>query len=168
MHFSSALSFLLAGSIGAIPIVSESLLETSAAIQAQADYLERLSKRQTTPLNNFLSLVASLFPFSIAIADIDDAIATAEQALASALGIDTTENGLAGVGDGNGCADITIIFARGTTEAGNVGALVGPPFFDAVKKALGPDVSLAIQGVDYPASVPGFLAGGERNDSQQM
>ncbi len=58
------------------------------------------------------------------------------------------------------CQRVTVIFARGTAELGNVGALVGPPFFNALEVILGaPDV--AIQGVDYEADIAGYLAGGD-------
>lgn len=64
------------------------------------------------------------------------------------------------------CAGMTILFARGTTEPGNVGLLAGPPFFDQVKAMTGGDV--AVQGIDYPADIPGFLAGGDKNGSALM
>ena len=73
----------------------------------------------------------------------------------------STQNGLDG-----GCKGTTVIFARGTTEAGNVGAIAGPPFFQALSQRLNGD--LAVQGVDYPADVPGFLAGGDRQGSRTM
>ncbi|KAJ2984047.1 hypothetical protein NQ176_g241 [Zarea fungicola] len=54
------------------------------------------------------------------------------------------------------CADVTLIFARGTCDPGNVGVLVGPPFFQAVSGAIG-SKSLHVQGDAYPASVDGYL-----------
>ncbi|KAI9329016.1 cutinase [Zopfochytrium polystomum] len=62
---------------------------------------------------------------------------------------------------------MTVVFARGTLEPGNVGALVGPPFFQAIEAAAGPG-KMVVQGVDYPADVPGFLAGGDPNGSAKM
>ncbi len=62
---------------------------------------------------------------------------------------------------------MTVIFARGTTEQGNVGTLSGPPFFDALSKVIGVK-NLAVQGVVYPADIPGFLAGGDANGSKNM
>jgi hypothetical protein len=55
-----------------------------------------------------------------------------------------------------------IQYARGTTQAGNVGApdVEGPTFFNALASAVGGESRLAIQGVTYPANVFGFLAGG--------
>ena len=58
------------------------------------------------------------------------------------------------------CAPVTVIFARGTLELGNVGLLAGPPFFDALDSALG-ESNLVFQGVDYAASVIGYLEGGD-------
>ena len=54
-----------------------------------------------------------------------------------------TENQLL---DGTPCRAITILFARGTTESGNVGTLAGPPFFQAVSNAVGAG-NVAVQGV---------------------
>ena len=62
---------------------------------------------------------------------------------------------------------VTVIFARGTTEPGNVGVLVGPPFFDALGAIVGSG-NLVVQGVDYPASVEGFLEGGDSGGAQTM
>ena len=58
------------------------------------------------------------------------------------------------------CAAVTVVFARGTTEPGNVGTVVGPPLFSALDQTLGAG-NVAAQGVDYPADVAGFLAGGD-------
>lgn len=56
------------------------------------------------------------------------------------------------------CRPVTVIFARGTIESGNVGALVGPPFFNALGLAIG-DENVGVQGVEYPATVLGYLEG---------
>ncbi|KAF1914102.1 cutinase-domain-containing protein [Ampelomyces quisqualis] len=65
--------------------------------------------------------------------------------------------------DGTACRDVTVIYARGTTGDGNVGEpnSEGPTFFNALASRLGGASRLAIQGVNYPASVIGFLAGGD-------
>lgn len=73
-----------------------------------------------------------------------------------------TENGLSGP-----CKAYTVIFARGTTETGNVGAIAGPPFFQALASRVGSG-NLAVQGVNYPADIAGFLAGGDPAGSQTM
>lgn len=65
------------------------------------------------------------------------------------------------------CKPVTLLFARGTTEDGNMGSLVGPLFAQALGKAVGPD-NLAVQGVDYSASIQGFLGGGDADGSKTM
>lgn len=44
-------------------------------------------------------------------------------------------------------------------ELGNVGSLTGPPFFEAVADRIGAS-NLAVQGVEYDASIAGFLVRG--------
>ncbi|KNG45825.1 carbohydrate esterase family protein [Stemphylium lycopersici] len=62
-----------------------------------------------------------------------------------------SENGIV---DKNCCTDMTIVFARGTGEMGNVGSVSGPPMFKAIRDQLGDD-RVTVQGVDYPASAAG-------------
>lgn len=65
------------------------------------------------------------------------------------------------------CAPITVIFARGTIELGNVGSFAGPPFFNALDLALGAE-NVAVQGVDYPANIEGYLEGGDRAGASRL
>ncbi|KAH9484512.1 Cutinase [Psilocybe cubensis] len=65
------------------------------------------------------------------------------------------------------CADVTVIFARGTGETPPIGTIVGPPFEGALQAALG-SRSLSFQGVNYPANVAGFLEGGDPNGAATM
>jgi len=65
------------------------------------------------------------------------------------------------------CAPITIIFARGTLELGNVGELAGPPFFNALDDLVGTQ-NVAVQGVDYPADILGYLEGGDAGGSATL
>ena len=59
------------------------------------------------------------------------------------------------------CKPVTLIFARGTGEKGNIGQIVGPPFVVALEKEFGKG-NVAVQGVnDYPAVVHDYCAGGE-------
>ena len=58
------------------------------------------------------------------------------------------------------CKPVTVIFARGTVELGNVGSLAGPPFFNALDVAIGAE-NVGVQGVDYPATIEGYLEGGD-------
>ena len=66
------------------------------------------------------------------------------------------------------CAPVTVIFARGTTETGNIGTVVGPPLESAVQSALGGASNVAFQGVKYPADVQGFLEGGDPDGAKTM
>lgn len=72
--------------------------------------------------------------------------------------------------DGTACRDVTVIYARGTTQDGNVGdaASEGPTFFNALASRLGGTARLAIQGVTYPADIFGFLAGGDAGGTTTM
>jgi len=56
----------------------------------------------------------------------------------------------------NICRPITVIYARGTGETGNVGSVAGPPFFSALEDTFGAE-NVAVQGVDYAATVAGFV-----------
>ena len=53
------------------------------------------------------------------------------------------------------CAPLTVIFARGTSEAGNIGTIIGPPLFKALSSKLNKRV--ALQGLNYPADLAGDL-----------
>ncbi|KAF5323812.1 hypothetical protein D9619_012986 [Psilocybe cf. subviscida] len=65
------------------------------------------------------------------------------------------------------CTDVTVIFARGTTEVAPIGTIVGPPLLAALQADL-VGRSLAFIGVDYPANIAGFLAGGDPVGAQTM
>lgn len=64
------------------------------------------------------------------------------------------------------CKPLTVIFARGTSEAGNVGSVAGPPFFKALDSALPSQVN--VQGVDYAATWNGAFSGGDAAGSRTM
>ncbi|ESZ98831.1 cutinase precursor [Sclerotinia borealis F-4128] len=65
------------------------------------------------------------------------------------------------------CAPMMVIFARGTTETGTLGTVAGPPLVAALGIAVGAN-NMAVQGVPYPANIPGFLAGGDAAGSKTM
>lgn len=77
-------------------------------------------------------------------------------AAAATTGYDTTSNQLT---DGTPCRATTVIYARGTTQDGNIGAAgdVGPDLFNNLSSIIGAS-KLAVQGVDYPATIAGYLA----------
>jgi len=65
------------------------------------------------------------------------------------------------------CPDIQVYFARGTTEIPTLGTVVGPPFAAALNiAAIGKRVSF--DGVPYPATVAGYLAGGDQGGGRTM
>ncbi|GKT47815.1 cutinase [Colletotrichum spaethianum] len=71
--------------------------------------------------------------------------------------------------DGTACRKVTLIWARGTTQPGNVGEAgsEGPAFFNALASLIGAS-NLAVQGVNYSASIIGFLSGGDAAGSTTM
>ena len=71
--------------------------------------------------------------------------------------------------DGTPCRDVTVIYARGTGQQGNIGEPtdVGPLFLDDLAAIVGSS-SLAAQGVNYSADVTGFEEGGDPTGSALM
>ena len=61
------------------------------------------------------------------------------------------------------CAAVTVIFARGTLEPGNIGLLAGPPFFDILSAELGSG-NLGVQGVPYGYAEPFVFLVGTQTD----
>lgn len=111
-----------------------------------------LAQFPSGPLNEFLRRISSL-PTGERALDASRRILTPlQQTMADAVSIETTRDDLA---QDAPCSDVTVVFARGTSEPGNVGLLTGPPFFDALSEQLG-DRTLSVQGVEYPASFAGF------------
>jgi len=122
-----------------------------------------LAGRQT-PLNAFLDTLLNSIPVIDGTLDtVASSLTTFEVLLAALTGEKTTYNDLNGP-----CKPYTVVFARGTTEPGNVGILAGPPFFDALREKLG-SANVAVQGVNnYHANIDGYLEGGEASGSQSM
>lgn len=66
------------------------------------------------------------------------------------------------------CKPFTLLFARGTTETGNIGSIVGPPFVLALQNAFGAN-NVAVQGVNnYPATANDYCTGGSITGSQNL
>lgn len=127
--------------------------------------LPLLTPRQAASLNALLALITQLFPINFVLTDASTLLVDAGQALATAAGEQTTREDLTS----GTCGDVLVVFARGTDEPGNVGALVGPPLFDALGSALGSGKTVAVQGVDnYPASIAEYLEGGSPEGSAAM
>lgn len=112
--------------------------------------IQSTSKRGWSSINAFLTEIAKIMPIGDTVAAACDLIGDSEDVAANLFDISNTENAP--------CGDVTVLFARGTCDPGNVGVLVGPFFFNSLQNALG-GTSLGVQGFDYPASVEGFLSG---------
>jgi cutinase len=82
------------------------------------------------------------------------------------LGPDTKDNVANDVVENKPCKAITLIFARGTTEPGNIGMLVGPAVKTQLERAFPGQVNT--QGVKYPASIGGYLARGDKAGGMLM
>ncbi|KAF4761843.1 hypothetical protein N7455_000480 [Penicillium solitum] len=73
-------------------------------------------------------------------------------------GLDTGSSSENGVTQNAGCKEYTFIFARGTTEIGNMGTVIGPPLAKELNSLTGDKVT--VQGVDYPADAAGNVVMG--------
>ncbi|PSR73534.1 cutinase-domain-containing protein [Coniella lustricola] len=139
----------------AVPTIASTTTTSTTAL------LPRLS------VNSILALISELFPASIALSASATLIEAEDTLLADALGYTTTYNQL--TSSGATCGDVTLIFARGTDEPGNVGALVGPEFYAALQTAVGAATTVRFQGVnDYAASVTEYLEGGSTEGATNM
>ncbi|EXF77964.1 cutinase [Colletotrichum fioriniae PJ7] len=125
-------------------------------LEERQDIPDVLAKFPSGPLNQFLRIISTLPAGAAALDAVGLVLTPLQQGLADSVGIDTTEDDLE---ENAACADITVIFARGTTEPGNVGLVTGPPFFDALDQQRGTK-TVSIQGVEYPATFAGFNKNG--------
>ncbi|KAM0477461.1 hypothetical protein ACHAPX_005773 [Trichoderma viride] len=112
--------------------------------------IQSYNKRGWPSINAFLTEIAKIMPIGDTVSAACDLIGDGEDIAADLFGISETES--------EPCGDVTVLFARGTCDPGNVGVLVGPFFFNSLQNALG-STSLGVQGFNYPASVQGFLSG---------
>lgn len=154
-RFLAALLLLAAQPVFSSPFV----LPPQSQPQPQPPSSQPAKRRLDT--NQLLGVVLSTFPSRLTVDGLSGSLTIAQKAIAAPLGVSTSQNNGA-------CAKVNIMFARGTTEPGNVGLLAGPAFFEAVEDRVGQG-NVAVQGTNnYAADVPGFLAGGDKTGSQQM
>ncbi|KAL1597154.1 hypothetical protein SLS60_008736 [Paraconiothyrium brasiliense] len=139
-------------------LISErsTVVADSHSLNPRIDIPPALAGFPSGPLNEFLRLISTLPEGAAALDAVGLILTPLQQGLADAVGIQTTRDDLA---QNASCADVTVVFARGTTEPGNVGLVTGPPFYDALKEQLG-SKTLAFQGVEYPATFAGFNKNG--------
>ena len=146
----------IVGSVYAVPVPQDTQAGNTTAISTDPH-----GSSSSNPINGLLAGVVMIPIIGASVTAISNVLTTFEAGLAVTLNVQTTQTGA------TGCKDMTVIFARGTTEPGNVGLLTGPPFFDALSTMIGAN-SMEIMGVDYPASIEGFLQGGDAMGSQTM
>lgn len=118
-------------------------------------------------LNALLTTIDTLFPGNIAIRTADTVIGSLETAVGHVLHLQTTRDDVAA----GRCGDVMVLFARGTAEPGNVGAIIGPEFLDALTAAVGRGGVVAFTGVNesyYPASIADYFSGGSESGAQQL
>ncbi|KYK58123.1 putative cutinase [Drechmeria coniospora] len=128
----------------------------AASVLAHPADLHELDARSWPDVTAFLAKVAALFPVNVAIQEICGAITAAEVGIATFFRIPLDRY--------DGCGDVTMLFARGTCDAGNVGVLTGPWFFKTLADKLWwSRRSLAVQGFEYPATVDGYFKGSKDN-----
>jgi len=162
MYTSLSLAFItIFGCVYAAPVPQDAQTSNTTMAQAAAASTAAQTAGASNPINGLLAGLGMVPIIGQSITAISGVLTAFESALATTLNVDTTQNGA------SGCKDMTVIFARGTTEPGNVGLVTGPPFFDALTAIIGSN-SMEVQGVDYPASIEGFLQGGDATGSQTM
>lgn len=139
------------------------VLSTGPAIYRLPTDITALVPRQPNPPNPFLSIITNLPPVNLHVDGAAGGLTKLEGLLVPVVGgvnqsdIETDKS----------CAQMTIIFARGTNEPGNMGVFAGPQLVQAVKNAM-PGASVNVQGVAYTATIQGYLAGGGTDGTTSM
>lgn len=166
MQFLLPLAFLCTlGTVHSVPVPQDAQTNSTdispESISTTPDGKIGGGKGGSNPVNGLLAAAGMVPGIGESINALSGTITQFEVVLAQSLNVQTTENA------GGACRAMTVIFARGTTEPGNVGVFTGPAFFDAIQAKIGA-ASMDVQGVEYSASVEGFLQGGDAAGSQAM
>lgn len=138
-----------------------------AALSLPIPGKSQVGARQNNPLNGLLGLVTSL-PGADVLVDGAAQVLTGLQGDVVAPLLNVGPENQTDITANKPCADMTLIFARGTTEPGNMGTLVGPQLVDEIKKAMPAGRTLNVQGVDYGATIQGYLGGGGADGTASM
>lgn len=164
MRFSNVAILSLLSLTFASPLPYESYPAPTHTVTSPIVTKSTIEPKSLTALNAFLAVLLEYLPaIDGSINAVTGVLTVFENLLALLTGEPTTYNELSG-----SCKAYTVVFARGTTEPGNVGILVGPPFLEALDAAVG-DANIAVQGVNnYAADVQGYLAGGDALGSADM
>ncbi|KAF9698323.1 hypothetical protein EKO04_003490 [Ascochyta lentis] len=99
---------------------------------------------------------------------------TALVGLVAAGPVEIRQLGLGGTGSTSkefsqgGCRDILFAWARGSTEIGNMGRVVGPPTSNGLKREFGAD-AVATEGISYAATIgTNAIPGGTDTASKKL
>ena len=172
MRFSTLTILSIAGLAIASPIAEPKVaiaIPVSSPLLGREEFAPVLSReaaaaKRETALNAFLALLLEFLPAIDGTINAVTGILTTFEAFLAALTKEPTTYNEAFTP----CKAYSVMFARGTTEPGNVGILVGPPFLDALDAAAGA-ANVVVQGVNnYAADVQGYLAGGDAKGSAYM
>ncbi|PFH58583.1 hypothetical protein XA68_13485 [Ophiocordyceps unilateralis] len=115
------------------------------------------------PKANLVNKLADFFldlpQFDYPVQGVCSLVAKRQQTMADEKKVQTTRT--------DSCGAITVIFARGSCEPGNVGISAGPPFFEALQNALGNRGRVAVNGLTYSADFKDFLTV-EKDSGKQL
>ncbi|PYH90734.1 cutinase-domain-containing protein [Aspergillus ellipticus CBS 707.79] len=151
-----------------------SLLATTLA--APTPTLEERQLSSGTAGSSGLSALASLFPSSSSSTSSGSGSSSSGSGSSSSGSSSSSGGGLSSLLSGltsgsstsssansGGCKKMTFIFARGTTEIGTMGTVVGPEVASKLQSLTGNSVS--VEGVNYPADFAGIMTLGSEGAS---
>lgn len=155
LALAAALTATLAAPVLAIP-KAKTTITSSTATPALTSTTTATTTTTGIPITALSSNASALIPLVAA------AVAGCTNIALSAETSNDIVNGI--------CRPLTLLFARGTFEGGNMGNIVGPPFQAALAARLpGGAADLAVQGVNnYAADVAGFEAGGSTTGAADL
>ena len=135
-------------------------------------YPTEILSRQSNPFQDGLNvLITEIMRVAPLVNGVVDAVAGLVTDLEAEVASDTKAQTTYNEFDENqSCSAYTLLFARGTTEPGNLGIFTGPALVDALKARpeIGPE-GLTVQGLNnYTATFVNYFGGGEPSAIQTM